>query len=61
MTTPTTITELRSTLLEVPWHGKPPETGLAPETKRYIYVLEIETQGGLTDLHAMAVDRARCT
>ena len=50
MTTPTTITELRSTLLEVPWHGKPPETGLALETKRDIYVLEIETQGGLTGM-----------
>ena len=47
MTTATTITELRTTLLEVPWHGKPPETGLKLETKRDIYVLEIETQGGL--------------
>ena len=47
MTTATTITELRTTLLEVPWHGKPPETGLKLETKRDIYVLEIETQGGI--------------
>jgi len=47
MTTATTITELRTTLLAVPWHGKPPETGLKLETKRDIYVLEIETQGGI--------------
>ena len=66
MTTATTITELRTTLLEVPWHGKPPETGLKLETKRDIYVLEIETQGGLTGmsyLHAAArrpaLDRCR--
>ena len=30
MTTATTITELRTTLLEVPWHGKPPAAGLGP-------------------------------
>ena len=47
MTTATTITELRTTLLEVPWHGKPPAAGLKIETKRDIFVLEIETQGGL--------------
>ena len=50
MTSATTITELRSTLLEVPWHGKPPETGLALETKRDIYLLEIDTQGGITGM-----------
>src|SRR5262245_929970 len=43
MTTPTTITELRSTLLQVPW-VKPPEAGLSIESKRDLYVLEIETQ-----------------
>ena len=46
MTTATTITELRSTLLEVPW-VKAPEAGLSIESKRDIYVLEIETAGGL--------------
>jgi L-alanine-DL-glutamate epimerase-like enolase superfamily enzyme len=50
MTSATTITELRSTLLQVPWHGKPPEAGLSIESKRDIYLLEIETQGGLTGM-----------
>jgi L-alanine-DL-glutamate epimerase-like enolase superfamily enzyme len=47
MTTPTTIVELRSTLLQVPWRGKPPAAGILSAPFRDIYVLEIETQGGL--------------
>ena len=47
MTTPTTIVELRSTLLQVPWRGPPPAAGILSAPKRDIYVLEIETQGGL--------------
>jgi len=50
MTSATTITELRSTLLHVPWHGKAPEAGLSIESKRDLYVLEIETQGGLVGM-----------
>ena len=34
----------------MPWHGKPPEAGLSIESKRDIYVLEIETQGGLVGM-----------
>ena len=30
MTTPTTITRLRSTLLRVPWRGAPPAAGVVP-------------------------------
>ncbi|HEU5095925.1 MAG TPA: mandelate racemase/muconate lactonizing enzyme family protein, partial [Reyranella sp.] len=48
MTTATTIVELRSTLLQVPWRGKPPAAGILSDPFREIYVLEIETQGGLT-------------
>src|SRR5260221_12499563 len=47
MTTPTTIVELRSTLLQVPWRGKPPAAGILSAPFRDIYVLEIETQGSL--------------
>ena len=47
MTTPTTIVELRTTLLQVPWRGKPPAAGILSAPFRDIYVLEIETQGGL--------------
>ena len=47
MTTATTIVELRSTLLQVPWRGKPPAAGILSAPFRDIYVLEIETQGGL--------------
>ena len=47
MTTPTTITQLRSTLLQIPWRGKPPAAGILSDPFREIYVLEIETQGGL--------------
>ena len=47
MTTPTTITQMRSTLLQVPWNGPPPAAGVVPPGPREIYVLEIETQGGL--------------
>src|SRR5260221_196148 len=47
MTTPTTIVELRSTLLQVPWRGKPPAAGILSAPFRDLYVLEIETQGGL--------------
>jgi len=47
MTTATTITELRSTLLQVPWRGAPPAAGVVPSGPREIYMLEIETQGGI--------------
>src|SRR6478735_2354685 len=47
MTTPTTIVELRTILLQVPWRGKPPAAGILSAPFRDIYVLEIETQGGL--------------
>src|SRR5260370_30305975 len=47
MTTPSTIVELRSTLLQVPWRGKPPAAGILSAPFRDLYVLEIETQGGL--------------
>jgi L-alanine-DL-glutamate epimerase-like enolase superfamily enzyme len=50
MTTPTTITHLRSTLLRVPWRGAPPAAGVVPPGPRELYVLEIETQGGLTGM-----------
>jgi L-alanine-DL-glutamate epimerase and related enzymes of enolase superfamily len=42
-----TIVELRTTLLQVPWRGKPPAAGILSAPFRDIYVLEIETQGGL--------------
>src|SRR5260370_1235711 len=47
MTTPSTIVELRSTLLQVPWRGKPPAAGILSAPFRDMYVLEIATQGGL--------------
>ena len=50
MTTATTITELRSTLLQVPWRGDPPPAGILAAPLRDLYVLEIETQGGLTGM-----------
>ena len=50
MTTPTTITHLRSTLLRVPWRGAPPAAGVVPPGPRELYVLEIETQGGFTGM-----------
>src|SRR5437868_14410900 len=50
MTTPTTIVELRSTLLQVPWRGKPPAAGILSAPFRDLYVLEIETQGGLVGM-----------
>jgi L-alanine-DL-glutamate epimerase-like enolase superfamily enzyme len=50
MTGPTTITALRSTLLQIPWRGKPPAAGILSDPFREIYVLEIETQGGITGM-----------
>jgi D-arabinonate dehydratase len=50
MTGPTTITELRSTLLQIPWHGAPPAAGVVPPGPRELYVLEIETQGGIVGM-----------
>ena len=47
MTTATTITELRTTLLQVPWRSSPPAAGILAPGPREIFVLEIETQGGL--------------
>ena len=51
MTTPTTIVELRTTLLQVPWRGKPPAAGILSAPFRDFYVLEIETQGAFYDLY----------
>src|SRR5947207_2671650 len=50
MTTSTTIVELRSTLLQVPWRGKPPAAGILSAPFRDLYVLEIETMGGLVGM-----------
>ena len=50
MTTATTITELRTTLLQVPWRGAAPAAGILSAAKRDIFVLEIETQGGLVGM-----------
>ena len=47
MTTPTTIVELRTSLLQVPWKGAAPAAGILAAPLRDIFVLEIETQGGL--------------
>ena len=46
MTTPTTIVELRTSLLKVPWRGAAPAAGILSAPVRDIFVLEIETQGG---------------
>ena len=37
MTTPTTIVELRSTLLQVPWRGQPPAAGILAAPLRDIF------------------------
>ena len=50
MTTPTTIVELRTSLLQVPWRGAAPAAGILSEPHREIFVLEIETQGGLVGM-----------
>ena len=50
MTTPTTITDLRSTLLQIPWRGAPPAAGVVPPGPREIYMLEIETQSGIVGM-----------
>ena len=50
MTGPTTITELRSTLLQIPWRGGPPAAGVVPSGPRELYMLEIETQSGLVGM-----------
>ena len=50
MTTPTTIVELRTTLLQVPWRSSPPAAGILAPGPREIFVLEIETQGGLVGM-----------
>src|ERR1700722_4921560 len=50
MTTATTITEMRSTLLQVPWNGAPPAAGVVPPGPRGLYGLENETQGGLVGM-----------
>src|SRR5438477_11352080 len=50
MTSATTITELRSTLLQIPWRGKTPAARILSDPFRELYVLEIETQGGLTGM-----------
>ncbi|MBS0517290.1 MAG: mandelate racemase/muconate lactonizing enzyme family protein [Proteobacteria bacterium] len=50
MTKPTTIVELRSTLLQVPWRGKPPAAGILSDPFREIYVLEVETADGHTGM-----------
>ncbi|MGI9522509.1 MAG: mandelate racemase/muconate lactonizing enzyme family protein [Hyphomicrobiaceae bacterium] len=48
--TDTTITALRTTLLEVPWQGEPPENGIMPPTHREFLVLEIATKSGVTGM-----------
>src|SRR5262245_35516247 len=50
MTTSTTIVELRSTLLQVPWRGKPPAAGILSAPFRDLYVLDIETQDGFVGM-----------
>ncbi len=50
MTTATTITELRTTLLLVPWRSSPPAAGILAPGPREIFVLEIETQDGLVGM-----------
>mgnify|MGYP002637501744 FL=1 len=57
MTTPTTIVELRTTLLQVPWRGSAPAAGILSASKRDILVLEIETQGGLVGMSYLMVLR----
>ncbi|MEM6496684.1 MAG: mandelate racemase/muconate lactonizing enzyme family protein [Pseudomonadota bacterium] len=46
----TTITAMRTTLLEVPWGGEPPANGIMPPTHREFLVVELETKGGLTGM-----------
>ncbi|MGI9425099.1 MAG: mandelate racemase/muconate lactonizing enzyme family protein [Hyphomicrobiaceae bacterium] len=48
--TDTTITAIRTTLLEVPWSGEPPANGIMPPTHREFVILNIETKGGLTGM-----------
>ena len=50
MSTATTIVELRTTLLQVPWRSSPPAAGILAPGPREIFVLEIETQGGLVGM-----------
>ena len=50
VTGPTTIIELRSSLLQIPWRGAPPAAGVVPPGPRELYVLEIETQGGIVGM-----------
>jgi L-alanine-DL-glutamate epimerase-like enolase superfamily enzyme len=50
MTAPTTITELRTTLLRLPWAGPPPATGFLPTPHRELLVLEVETADGQTGM-----------
>lgn len=46
----TTISRVKTALLEVPWSGEPPANGIMPPTHREFLVLEIETRGGLTGM-----------
>jgi len=46
----TTITCLRTHMLEVPWSGEPPANGIMPPTHRQFLILDIETRGGLGGL-----------
>ncbi len=48
--TDTTITCLRTHLLQVPWVGGAPENGIMAPAPRQYLVLEIETKGGLTSM-----------
>ena len=46
----TTITAVRTTLLEVPWAGAAPAAGIIPPSQREFLILEIETAGGITGM-----------
>ena len=46
----TTITAMRTTLLQVPWSGEPPANGIMPPSHRELLVLEVMTEGGLTGM-----------
>ncbi|QQS13879.1 MAG: mandelate racemase/muconate lactonizing enzyme family protein [Rhodospirillales bacterium] len=50
MAVDTTITALRTTLIQAPWVGAPPAAGILPPKDREYVVLEIETKGGITGM-----------
>jgi len=48
--TDTTITAFKTTLIRVPWSGKPPANGIMPPAAREFLVLEVMTKGGITGM-----------